>query len=113
MRPRNQSPRDQLAAVLARRSAASASELAVQLGVSVPTLHRLLQEQGDTVIVTGKARRTRYALRRPLRGDLSELPLYAVDAAGQADVVAPGAGSPTGLVHGHRRQRLAGARGVA
>ena len=73
--------------MLARRSAASASELAVQLGVSVPTLHRLLQEQGDTVIVTGKARRTRYALRRPLRGDLSELPLYAVDAAGQAGLV--------------------------
>ena len=88
MRPRNQSPRDQLAAVLARRSAASASELAAQLGVSVPTVHRLLQEQGDTVIVTGKARRTRYALRRPLRGDLAELPLYAVDAAGQADLVA-------------------------
>lgn len=51
-------------------------------------MHRLLQEQGDTVIKTGKARRTRYALRRPLRGDLAELPLYAVDAAGQADRVA-------------------------
>ena len=88
MRPRNQSPRDQLAAVLRRRSAASASDLAAQLGISVPTLHRLLQEQGDTVIKTGKARRTRYALRRPLRGDLAELPLYAVDAAGQANRVA-------------------------
>lgn len=75
MGPRNQSPRDQLAAVLRRRDAASASDLAAQLGVNVPTLHCLLQEQGDTVIKTGKARRTRYTLRRPLRGDLAELPL--------------------------------------
>ncbi len=74
--------------MLARRAAASASELAGQLGVSVPTLHRLLQEQGDAVISTGKARRTRYALRRPLRGDRSELPLYAVDETGRADLVA-------------------------
>ncbi len=74
--------------MLARRAAASASELATQLGVSVPTLHRMLQEQGSAIIATGQARRTRYALRRPLRGSLSELPLYAVDAAGRASLVA-------------------------
>lgn len=82
--------------MLARRAAVRASELAERLGVSVATLHRLLQEQGAAIIATGKARRTRYALRRPLRGDLTELPLYAVDDAGQADLVARLA-----LVHPH------------
>jgi hypothetical protein len=88
MRPRNQAARDQLRTVLARRSAASAADLAERLGVSIPTLHRLLQEVGAEVVATGRARRTRYALRRPLRGDLAELPLYEVDATGRAERVA-------------------------
>lgn len=75
MRPRNQPARDQLAAVLARRAAVSAASIAEQLGVSIPTLHRLLQETAGRVVATGKARRTRYALRMPLRGELAELPL--------------------------------------
>ena len=87
MRPRNQAARDQLTTALARRAASSASELAGQIGVSVPTLHRLLQEHGAAIIAVGKARRRRYALRRPLRGDLVELPLYAVDANGRAELV--------------------------
>lgn len=88
MRPRNQAARDRLRAVLARRSAISAADLAERLAVSVPTLHRLLQEAGDDVVVTGRARRTRYALRRPLRGDPAALPLYEVDASGRAERVA-------------------------
>ncbi len=68
--------------MLARHAAVRAADLAEQLGVSVPTLHRLLQEQGDAIVAAGKARRTRYALRRPLRGDPADLPVYAVDAAG-------------------------------
>jgi hypothetical protein len=88
MRPRNQAARDQLRTVLARRSPASAADLAERLGVSVPTLHRLLQEIGAEVVAAGRARRTRHALRRPLRGDLTELPLYEVDAAGRAERVA-------------------------
>lgn len=66
---------------------ASASDLARTMGVSVPTLHRMLQSLGDRVIVGGKARRARYALRRPLRGDLSDLPLYEVDSDGKAILV--------------------------
>ena len=88
MRPINQAARDQLTAVLARRAAVSASALAEQLGVSVPTLHRLLKEIEGRVVVTGNARRTRYALRRPLRGDSGELPLYEVDRAGRAEQTA-------------------------
>lgn len=86
MRPRNQAARDQLTTALARRAAVGASDLAEQLDVSVPTLHRLLQELEGAVIGTGKARRTRYALRRPLRGDLTELPLYEVDAKGKTQI---------------------------
>lgn len=90
MRPRNQTARDQLLPVLARRSAISAADWAAQVGVSVATLHRLLQDKASgvsaSVLTNGKAGRTRYALRRALRGDFGALPLYQVDAAGQADV---------------------------
>lgn len=87
MRPRNEAARAQLISALSRRAAASASDLAAQLGVSVPTLHRLLRELGSPVIASGAARRTRYALHRALRGDASPLPVYAVDATGRADHV--------------------------
>ncbi|MES2888765.1 MAG: type II toxin-antitoxin system HipA family toxin YjjJ [Pseudomonadota bacterium] len=84
MRPKNLLARDRLAAVLARQPASSAAALAEAVGVSVPTLHRLLQELGGAVIVGGQARRARYALRRPLRGEPGELPLYRIDAQGRA-----------------------------
>lgn len=96
MRPRNQPARDQLSAVLARRAAVSASSIAEQLGISIPTLHRLLQELEGRVVVTGKARRTRYALRMSLRGQLAELPLYEVDRSGRAELV-----TGLALVHPH------------
>ncbi|MDM0108900.1 type II toxin-antitoxin system HipA family toxin YjjJ [Variovorax sp. J22R24] len=87
MRARNQAVRDQLAAQLARRSMMSAAELAEAIGVSVPTLHRLLAELGDQLVRSGKARRARYALRRPVRGDIADLPLYEVDSDGRAELV--------------------------
>lgn len=67
---------------------ASAAELADAVGVSVATLHRLLGELDDQVLSVGKARRARYALRRPLRGDASDLPLYEVDTEGWAEAIA-------------------------
>lgn len=89
MRPRNEAARDRLSTVLARRAAVSAPELAAQLEVSVPTLHRMLPELGERLLVTGRARRTRYALRRPLRGELAEWPLYEIDEAGRARALGP------------------------
>ena len=88
MRPRNELARDQLTTVLARRAAVGASSLAEQLGVSIPTLHRLLKEHPGQIVTRGQARRARYALRRPLRGDLAEAPLYEVDTAGRAQQIA-------------------------
>ena len=87
MRPRNEAARNQLITVLARRAAVGAADIAAPLGVSIPTLHRLLQELGDRLVTRGKARRARYALRRGLRGDLAPLPLYEVDAAGRAELL--------------------------
>ena len=94
MRPTNQDARDRLRIVLARRFAVSAPDLAKQLGVSVPTLHRMLPQLEERLVVAGKARRTRYALRRALRGDLHELPLYEVDRSGRAELL-----SRLSLVH--------------
>jgi hypothetical protein len=88
MRPRNQPAREALQTALARRSPVSAPELAAAVGVSVPTLHRMLPELGASVVVAGKARRTRYGLRRPLRGESADLPLYEIDASGRAEHVA-------------------------
>ena len=87
MTTKHQLARDRLRTVLARRAAVRAADLAKELGVSVPTLHRLLQESPEPILVAGKARRTRYALRRPLRGDTADLPLYAVDETGRATLL--------------------------
>ena len=88
MRPLNATARAQFSKVLARRAAASATDLADALAVSLPTLHRLLAENAGQVVVTGRARRTRYALRRALRGRLVDLPLYTVDSSGGAHLLA-------------------------
>ena len=87
MRPRNEAARDQLTTVLARRVNVGAADIATPLGVSIPTLHRMLQALGGAVVGTGKARRSRYALRRDLRGDLAPLPLYEIDSTGRAERV--------------------------
>jgi hypothetical protein len=55
---------------------------------SVATLHRLLDASTLPILVAGKARRTRCALRRSVRGDSGDYPLYAVDVSGRATQVA-------------------------
>ena len=73
---------------LARQPAQRASDLAAEAGVSVPTLHRMLQQLGSRIVAAGKARRARYALRRALRGDSHDFPLYTVDETGIAEQIA-------------------------
>jgi HipA-like C-terminal domain len=74
---------------------ASAPGLAAALRISVRSLHRLLAELSPGQLVcAGRSRRTRYALRRPLRGDRNDIPLHAVDEAGQATLL-----SKLALVH--------------
>ncbi len=84
MQNRSMAARESLATLLGRRPMSSAAELAAAVGTSVPTVHRWLDELGDRVVAGGKARRARYALRRALRGDAADLPLYEVDEAGRA-----------------------------
>lgn len=64
-------------------------------GVNRSTLSRGLRSLGDRVVSRGGSRRTRHALRRPLRGREAPLPLYRIDESGrgheigQLDLVAP------------------------
>jgi len=83
MRSKRQAAHQQLGLALAKFAPARAADLARELGLSVPTLHRLLQETTEPVLAAGRARRTRYALRQALRGDFSPLPIRAIDEAGQ------------------------------
>lgn len=84
MRPRNQIARERLEAVLSRRAPVGVPELAQALEISPATLRRALEEQAPNIVAAGNARRRRYALRRPLRGDARPLPLYAIDENGRA-----------------------------
>jgi hypothetical protein len=88
MRPPNQTARDLLPTLLARHGPMAAADLAGRLGVSIATVHRLLQAQPRQVISQGSARRARCAWRRPLRGVVASLPLIEVDAQGRSHTVA-------------------------
>lgn len=69
--------------------------LTAPLGISQATLSRHLRALGSELIVRGKGRRTRYALRRGGRGRLGSIPLFAVNAGGRGtqigalDCIAP------------------------
>ena len=61
-----------------------AGELVTRLGISRPTLMRAMTELHGQVVSRGRARRTAYAARRPIRGRMDPLPLYHIDEAGRA-----------------------------
>ena len=84
MRSADTASRDRLPSLMARLGPTSTTTLAAELGVSVATLHRLLQERAGEVVSAGQARRSRHALRRRLRDGSSALPLAAIDAQGRA-----------------------------
>ena len=75
---------DLLLTALRRRPQSSAADLAAELRVSVPTVQRLLRAAGPAVVSLGRARRTRHAARRGLRGLAADWPVYRVDAGGVA-----------------------------
>lgn len=68
---------------LQRRHVASATDLQQALGVSQPTLSRLIGKLSDQVVLMGKARASRYALLRNLRGFGTEFPMYMVSSIGE------------------------------
>lgn len=87
MRPRIESARDILPTLLRRNPGVRAVQLATLANVSSATMVRILRDARSDVIRIGNTSRTRYFLRRPLRGISAELPVYAVDRQGQAKQV--------------------------
>lgn len=55
-----------------------------RLGISQPTLSRLINKLGESILRFGKARQTQYALRRTL-GSHTTLPLYRVNSSGNLE----------------------------
>lgn len=84
MRPKNDTARDLLPHLLQRHPGAKAATLAAEAGVSLPTMHRMLKAADHTVVRVGKAGRSCYYLRRPLRGLTGDIPIYAINQTGQA-----------------------------
>jgi DNA-binding Lrp family transcriptional regulator len=78
----------QLVHALRVQGPVKARQLAAALGVSQPTLSRVLRTLGSDLVVRGSGRRTRYALRRRVRGSAAPVPLYAVDVEGRGSQVA-------------------------
>lgn len=60
----------------------TARVLSQRLGVSQPTVSRLLARQGAQVVRLGGGRNTRYLLARELTGVGAEVPIYQVDELG-------------------------------
>jgi hypothetical protein len=60
----------------------TAVELAAVLGVSQPSISRLVRAAGDRLVRVGRARRTRYVARRDVRGLGSSWPVFRLDANG-------------------------------
>ncbi|MBH3286179.1 type II toxin-antitoxin system HipA family toxin YjjJ [Serratia marcescens] len=70
-----------------RHGPATARQLAEALGISQPTLSRRLRELAGAVLILGKGKATRYALRRGIGGE-RQFPLYRVDERGKAHLFA-------------------------
>lgn len=66
----------------------SGTELAARLGVSQPTVSRLLRERRAEILTTGRARRTRHILRRRVPEIGPSTSIYEVDEIGASRRVA-------------------------
>lgn len=76
-----------LRSALARDPPVLARELCRRLGgIDRATLLRLVRRLDDEVLRLGKARRSAYALRRPVRGRQAPIPLYRIGLHGRAPV---------------------------
>ncbi|MEO8902750.1 MAG: type II toxin-antitoxin system HipA family toxin YjjJ [Polyangiaceae bacterium] len=73
-----------LAGLLRVSGAQSAGELTARLGVSQATFSRLTSAHRDDLLVVGRARATRYALRRTIADVGPSIPVYEVDESGRS-----------------------------
>jgi len=83
MRPVNLTARLALDNLLKRNTLPSAKFLSDSLGISLPTMHRILASRNEDVLRLGTTKSSRYALKRPIRGELTTLPIYQVNEQGK------------------------------
>ena len=76
-----------LESVLRTRGAQPASVLAGELGISQPTLSRLLASAGERIVRIGRARASRYALAHSIARAGSHWPLYRISADGKPETL--------------------------
>jgi hypothetical protein len=65
-----------------------AAALLARLRISRPTMMRAIRALGADVVTRGRARRTAYAARRPIRGERAPIPLFRVNQAGSGAEIA-------------------------
>ena len=70
--------------LLRRNGPLTAAALGQALGVSQPTMSRLLASAGDRIVRIGRARASRYALGHDIARTGSRWPLYRIDSEGRA-----------------------------
>jgi HipA-like C-terminal domain len=66
-----------------RNGVVPAGQLARALGVSPPTLSRRVRAELGRVVVIGRARATRYGLRREVKGLEADIPILRINSAGK------------------------------
>ena len=76
-----------LESLLRARGAQPGPILASELGISQPTLSRLLASAGERVIRIGRARASRYALAHSMARVGSHWPLYRISADGKSETL--------------------------
>ena len=82
-----------------RRGAQSARAIAGELGISQPSVSRLLTDAGSQIVRLGRARATRYALRHEIARAGSHWPLYRIDADGHPQTLGELQAIHGGLFH--------------
>jgi hypothetical protein len=71
-----------LESMLRRQGAQSARAIANELGISQPSVSRLITDAGPQIVRLGRARATRYALSHSIARAGSHWPVYRIDAEG-------------------------------
>jgi hypothetical protein len=74
-----------LEALLSRQGLLRAADIARELGISQPTVSRLLADAGTRIVRIGRARAARYALAREIGRAGSHWPLYRIDPEGRPE----------------------------
>src|SRR5699024_5966276 len=95
----------------ASRGTATARELTETLGISQPTVSRLLRAAGDRVVAIGETRRRRYAATRDIRGLGRSWPLYRINAHGRPSLFGQLHALHDGRFHVHAHVDVAWLRG--